>query len=79
LGDHSEKEHSLIIDQIKGKDIQKVVLIGKYFGMLKDQIPCVHFDKTEEAKTWFNDQSFTGWSILLKGSRGYALEKLINF
>jgi UDP-N-acetylmuramoyl-tripeptide--D-alanyl-D-alanine ligase len=79
LGEHSEREHALIVDQIKQADLNMIVLIGKYFGMMKGQVSCIHFEKTEEAQSWFKEQNFTGWSILLKGSRGYALEKLINF
>jgi UDP-N-acetylmuramoyl-tripeptide--D-alanyl-D-alanine ligase len=79
LGEYSEKEHAIIIDQLKSLQLDKVILIGKCFGRLKDQIDCIHFNSTEEAKAWFDKQNFNGWSLLLKGSRGYTLEKLINF
>lgn len=79
LGEYSLDEHSAIINQLKSLKLDKIVLIGKYFGQLKDQIPCIHFEKTEEAAEWFKQQKFKGWSFLLKGSRGYALEKIINF
>ncbi len=79
LGEFSLKEHEHIIDQIKMLDLDKIILIGTYFGQLKNKITCTHFLTTSEASAWFRQQNFSGWSILLKGSRGYALEQLINF
>lgn len=79
LGEYSFVEHELIVEQLKLLRLDKIILVGRYFGMLKDRIPCYHFEKTEEAASWFNSQDFKSWSFLLKGSRGYALEKLINF
>ena len=79
LGEYSEKEHALIIDQLKNLQLDKIILVGKYFGIFKDHLPCIHFEKTEDAVDWFSRQDFGGWNILLKGSRGYTLEKLINF
>jgi UDP-N-acetylmuramoyl-tripeptide--D-alanyl-D-alanine ligase len=79
LGEYSFVEHELIVEQLKSLNMDKVILIGKYFGMFKDRIPCYHFESTGEASIWFNSRDFKSWSFLLKGSRGYALEKLINF
>jgi UDP-N-acetylmuramoyl-tripeptide--D-alanyl-D-alanine ligase len=79
LGEYSEEEHLAIVEQVKSLHFDKVILIGKYFGLYKNNLPCVHFEKTEDAALWFAQQDFIGYSILLKGSRGYALERLINF
>ena len=79
LGEYSLAEHTIIINQLKAMQVDKVILIGKYFGQLKDKIPCIHFQTTPEAAQWLREQSFTGWSLLLKGSRSYALEQLINY
>jgi len=79
LGEYSYVEHELIVEQLKSLQLDEIILVGEYFGMLKDRIACHHFGKTKEASAWFNNQEFKSWSFLLKGSRGYALEKLINF
>jgi UDP-N-acetylmuramoyl-tripeptide--D-alanyl-D-alanine ligase len=79
LGTYSLEEHTAIIKQLSTLELDKIILVGKYFGMLKDLVPSVHFEKTEDATAWFSQQDFSGWSFLLKGSRGYTLEKLINF
>ncbi len=79
LGEHSQTEHAAIVEMIKDLQFDKVILIGKYFGEQKNNLPCLHFNTTQEAIVWFNQQDFKGFNILLKGSRGYALEKLINF
>lgn len=78
LGEHSLTEHTYIINQLKSKSLDKIILIGKYFGQLKDKIQCMHFESTHEAVAWFREQNYVGWSFLLKGSRGYALEQLIS-
>ncbi len=79
LGTYSLEEHRSIILQLNQLSFDKVILIGKFFGQLKENIPCIHFDTTDKALVWFRQQDFAGWSLLLKGSRGYALEKLIIF
>jgi UDP-N-acetylmuramoyl-tripeptide--D-alanyl-D-alanine ligase len=79
LGEYSEAEHKAVVEQVKSLHFDKVILIGQYFGLYKNDLPCTHFTKTEDAAAWFSHQNFHGYSILLKGSRGYALEQLINF
>lgn len=79
LGEYSQAEHAAIIEQVKALAFDQVILIGKFFGELKHQLPCIHFEKTQDATEWFSKQNFAGYHLLLKGSRGYTLEKLINF
>jgi UDP-N-acetylmuramoyl-tripeptide--D-alanyl-D-alanine ligase len=79
LGEYSLTEHNIVVEQLKNLSFTQIVLVGTFFGQLKDTIPCIHFNTTAEAADWFKKQDFAGWSWLLKGSRGYALEKLINF
>jgi len=78
LGEHSWNEHSRIIDQLRSFSFEKIVLVGNMFGETKGDLDCEHFETTAHAIDWFKHHNFKGWSILLKGSRGYALEKLIN-
>lgn len=79
LGEYSLHEHQLIVEQLKALELDTIILIGKFFGEFKHELPCIYFERTEDAGIWFRQQNFKQWSFLLKGSRGYALEKLINF
>lgn len=79
LGEFSEEEHRKMLDVIKLGGFDKIVLVGEIFGKVKGDLDCIHFYSTDEAKKWFITQDFKGWHVFLKGSRGYALEKLINF
>lgn len=78
LGATSRDEHELIAQKLTAMNLQQVVLIGQEFGAVKDQVPCLHFNTSEEAHQWFMQQSFDDTLFLLKGSRGIALEKVIG-
>lgn len=77
LGEYSEMEHQQIVHQLATLAFDKVVLVGKYFGKYAGQIQAVHFEKTSDAAEWFQQQDWNGYTILLKGSRGYKLEQLL--
>lgn len=77
LGNQSRTEHSSLISWLSQFDWKQVVFIGKYFSesrIEKDNF--IYFQSTEEAKPIFQSHFYTGANILLKGSRGIALEKL---
>lgn len=78
LGTYSEIEHQNIVELVSKYQWNEVILVGSEFGKWKDKILCHHFDKTEDAKQWFKSKNWNDFSILLKGSRGYALEKIIQ-
>jgi len=78
LGSHSREEHRNIIDLVKTKTFGRVVLVGPEFGEWKDLLPSVHFASSEQAREWFAQQDWDGWAVLLKGSRGYKLEKILD-
>jgi len=55
-----------------------VVLVGKEFeaAAFKNNLP--HFENTEQLKSWMNAKAFENTYILLKGSRGIGLEKVLK-
>ncbi len=77
LGEYSYQEHLQIATLLTSLNIQKVILIGSEFALVKSTIDCEWFYNISDAQKWFASQSFHDWHILLKGSRGIALEKLI--
>ena len=77
LGRYAYDEHSKIIDLLKNYKFDPVILVGENFLKLKDEIPCIHFSHTKEAEEWLKTHEITGMHILIKGSRGIGLEKLV--
>lgn len=77
LGAYSDQEHATIVEMLKDRDYQ-VILVGNEFGKFKNQIECLHFPDYRAVKAWFkkNEPSHT-W-ILIKGSRGMELEKIVK-
>ncbi len=75
LGVATLMEHQALIDQLKETNWAQVVLVGTEFK------PCVHsyhyFDSVIEAKAWLQAQQLSGYTLLIKGSRGIQMERLI--
>jgi UDP-N-acetylmuramoyl-tripeptide--D-alanyl-D-alanine ligase len=75
LGVDTLMEHQMLIDQLKQNNWSEVLLVGAEF---KD---CNHnyhyFDTVQAAKVWFDSKQFSGFTILIKGSRGIQMEQLI--
>ncbi len=78
LGEYSESAHQEVVLLLKDMDLDRVVLIGEEFGKVKNEINCFYFVSSEEAKTWYQAQQFSNTYFLMKGSRGIALEKILQ-
>lgn len=77
LGDHSMNEHQSIVDLLLEKGAKNAVLIGKEFNRTKNH-SFLKFDTTNAAITYFSTNKIKGANILVKGSRGMKLEKLLD-
>jgi UDP-N-acetylmuramoyl-tripeptide--D-alanyl-D-alanine ligase len=77
LGDSAPVEHERIAQLASSLNFEQVVLVGKHFSKVAQQLGCIHFDKVEELKGWFASQSWENKAILIKGSRGMALERVL--
>lgn len=73
LGRESEKEHQEILEFVKSLSFQQVFTVGREFSKVNPN----GFLSTSELATWLESNSIKADAILLKGSRGVALEKLI--
>ena len=75
LGTDTLIEHQTLIDQLKQTPWKQVLLVGTEFK------PCLHnylyFDTVQAAKAWLQAQQYTGYTLLIKGSRGIQMEQLI--
>lgn len=75
MGMHSNKEHKALIANLEKYKWKEVILIGEEFqGLTKD---FRYFKNTVEAQKFFQSQNYQNEHILIKGSRGLSLEKLL--
>lgn len=80
LGDESRQEHQLIVDSLAGQDKSICYLIGKYFYETKVSSDKLHFFETFDTFAAFlKTTHFVENTILIKGSRGMALERILEF
>jgi len=75
LGANTSLEHQMLIDQLKENNWSDVLLVGSEFKNCNHNYQ--YFDTVQEAKIWFDSKQFSGFSILIKGSRGIQMEQLI--
>jgi len=78
LGDDAEKEHKNILESINYKSFISVALAGHHFYAFKNNFDAHFSPDTESLKKWFNEQNFQDAVIYLKGSRGMAIESILN-
>jgi len=78
LGEYSFSEHAQIIETIKGMKLMQVVLVGNEFEKFKNNLNCIHFINVSELKTWFDLQTYSDCSFLVKASRSEKLELLFK-
>ena len=76
LGIESIKEHTNIIDLISRYKWKQVVVTGKDFTNLPSSI--LQFNDATEIADWFKEQQFKHATILIKGSRSMAMEKVLE-
>ncbi|MBW8361374.1 MAG: UDP-N-acetylmuramoyl-tripeptide--D-alanyl-D-alanine ligase [Kaistella sp.] len=77
LGDESEREHENILALAKSLNFDEIMTVGKYFKMVNDSEKA--FETTENLIDFLKNQKIESKNILLKASRGIALEKIISF
>ncbi len=79
LGDDSQKEHESILRFAARQNFDQIVLVGAEFGKTDfGKAGALHFSDTAAALTWFSSQNLDDTLILIKGSRGIRLEKLLD-
>ncbi|MEO5571448.1 MAG: UDP-N-acetylmuramoyl-tripeptide--D-alanyl-D-alanine ligase [Bacteroidia bacterium] len=84
LGDESEREHLNIIELLKKLNVEEIILVGKNFNQFSNKLnprkgSNLHFlNNSDEANTFIQKQNFLNASILIKGSRGLKMEKIME-
>lgn len=77
LGQESAIQHQLIAETTLAKGFALSIFIGEQFFGTKVETPALFFKTAEEAKAFLTTSPIKGALVLLKGSRGMALEKLL--
>ena len=77
LGTESDSEHQAILDLAKTLSFNEIITVGKYFK--KSNFKGNSFESTEELSEYLKNNKLNSKNILLKASRGIALEKILDF
>lgn len=78
LGEYGADEHEQIVLKAISLGIDSIVLVGKEFESLSKKFKLTYFETSEDARIWFWKQHIKDFTILLKGSRLIALEKIFT-
>jgi len=78
LGEDSLKEHRLITDLIGKKGFKKVILVGNWFLKVGNEINARMFEDVTTATDWLKKNKTNNTTVLIKGSRGMKLEKVVD-
>lgn len=77
LGEVSPAEH-LQIATLATSVTPNLILVGKEFKAAAAQLQLPHFDGALDLRPWLQEQNYKGKLILIKGSRGIGLERILD-
>ena len=79
LGPEAEQEHQNIANLALKLNIDQVILVGENFSNVKQRSSKLKvFTTFNDAKQKISDSDFSNSSLLIKGSRGMALERVLD-
>ena len=82
MGSESFSEHKKMLEEAGKLPIDEIICIGPEFEKAIQAIPAAgsikHFPSSESARPWFVSMQHQSGGMLLKGSRGIGLEKIIQ-
>jgi UDP-N-acetylmuramoyl-tripeptide--D-alanyl-D-alanine ligase len=79
LGESSQIEHQIIVDYIESQDFNEIYLVGPMFMNTTSGAKKKKFDNIELLTNYLKTQPIENKLILIKGSRGIHLEKILEF
>jgi UDP-N-acetylmuramoyl-tripeptide--D-alanyl-D-alanine ligase len=78
LGEASEAEHQKVVDYIEDQNFSDVFLVGPVFMNTKTRKEKKKFEHVELLSNYLKTQPIENKFILIKGSRGIHLEKILD-
>jgi UDP-N-acetylmuramoyl-tripeptide--D-alanyl-D-alanine ligase len=78
LGADSIVEHKKIVKFLDEETIEKVIVVGKIYNSIEVPSQFVQFENVNKLKIWIEHNPIENSNILIKGSRGIGLEKVIE-
>lgn len=81
LGEDSVEEHLKVIRRLSSSSYSLVCLVGKEFGSALEKVDeagVKWFATSSDMAEWFKDNPVNGSVILIKGSRGTRMEKVLE-
>lgn len=78
LGEKSEEEHLKVIKLLRDLNLTNVILVGPFFTRASGGSGFRLFPDTGKLKDYLRKDPVKGYHILIKGSRGMALEQIYN-
>lgn len=77
LGEYSPAEHQAIADKVASMNIAHICLVGNEFNAVHVRDGVTRVSDAATARKWLDDLQLKESLILLKGSRGIGLEKVL--
>lgn len=78
LGPYSEEEHNKVLQLIQKFNWECLMLVGPEFTKANKGLPFMYFNHVNELLEYLKQKSIDKSTILIKGSRGIHLEKVIG-
>ncbi len=78
LGVESEKEHDTVVQLLETKGIKNALLVGPYFMKSGKLTGALSFSNSDEALLYLKANPVKDATVLIKGSRGIKLEKVVD-
>jgi UDP-N-acetylmuramoyl-tripeptide--D-alanyl-D-alanine ligase len=79
LGDQSENEHTQVLHKIQEYQFEAVFLVGPIFMQAAANSPYQVYEHIEELASYLKAHRIKEGAVLVKGSRGIKLEKIVEF
>jgi UDP-N-acetylmuramoyl-tripeptide--D-alanyl-D-alanine ligase len=77
LGAESPDEHRAIVNLVNESGFDHAIFVGPDFkGIAAERFPC--FSSSDEAREWLFKEQIKDFTILVKGSRGIKMEKVLE-
>ncbi len=78
LGNDSIKEHKKIIELLEKESIEHVIVVGEIYNSIEAPDNFIQLENVNELKAWIGENKIENSNILIKGSRGIGLEKVVE-